>query len=31
MRFRVTRHAAVNPPEGVLSLLGERIPAVART
>jgi hypothetical protein len=27
MRFRVTRHTAVNPPEGVLSLLGEHIPA----
>ncbi len=27
MRFRVTRHAAVKPPEGVLDLLSERIPA----
>jgi hypothetical protein len=27
MRFRVTRHTAVKPPEGVLSLLSEHIPA----
>jgi hypothetical protein len=26
MRFRVTRHSAVKPPEGALSLLSERIP-----
>jgi hypothetical protein len=27
MRFRVTTHTAVRPPEGVLDLLGERIPS----
>jgi hypothetical protein len=27
MRFRVTKHAAVKSPDGVLSLLSERIPA----
>ncbi|HXD53998.1 MAG TPA: hypothetical protein VN618_04520 [Solirubrobacteraceae bacterium] len=26
MRFRVTRHTAVKPPEGVLDLLSARIP-----
>lgn len=27
MRFRVTRHSAVHPPDGALSLLSERVPA----
>lgn len=26
MRFRVTRHTAVKPPDGALDLLGARIP-----
>ena len=26
MRFKVTRHSAERPPEGVVALLGERIP-----
>jgi hypothetical protein len=27
MRYKITRHAAVRPPDRVMDLLGERIPA----
>jgi hypothetical protein len=27
MRYKITRHAALRPPDGVMDLLSERIPA----